>query len=181
MRSASLSAVERMMLGIFLYTLVQKGIRSSELRRRTNIRDAVEYAKKSKIKWHGTPCDIVMTLGTSSEYRDGRQRDGQIFHERSERQECFARVPRASTIHWTTLARDRDEWSGTELRPDSTYVDGPPPRPSYKFCFPINEHIYWRSSAVYKYIYYTTTGEQWTSTRTTGTTNAAGNRADEER
>ncbi|XGW32630.1 hypothetical protein V3C99_017294, partial [Haemonchus contortus] len=29
------------------------GIRSSELRHRTKIRDAVDYAKKSKIRWAG--------------------------------------------------------------------------------------------------------------------------------
>uniref|UniRef100_A0A7I4Z308 Reverse transcriptase n=1 Tax=Haemonchus contortus TaxID=6289 RepID=A0A7I4Z308_HAECO len=31
----------------------QKGIRSTELRHRTKIGDAVEYAKKSKIRWAG--------------------------------------------------------------------------------------------------------------------------------
>uniref|UniRef100_A0A7I4XRA8 Reverse transcriptase domain-containing protein n=1 Tax=Haemonchus contortus TaxID=6289 RepID=A0A7I4XRA8_HAECO len=66
-----------------------KVIRSSELRRRTKIRNAVGYAKRSKIRWagHVMRCDIMMTvgpgrlrtgsLGTSCKHQDGRQRDGQ--------------------------------------------------------------------------------------------------------
>uniref|UniRef100_A0A7I4YJ85 Oxidoreductase n=1 Tax=Haemonchus contortus TaxID=6289 RepID=A0A7I4YJ85_HAECO len=44
-------ALERTMLGVSLYPQVQQGIRSSELRHRTKVRDAVDNAKKSKIRW----------------------------------------------------------------------------------------------------------------------------------
>ncbi|VDO59842.1 unnamed protein product [Haemonchus placei] len=52
MMSALLNALWKM-LGISLYTQGLKGIRSSKLRDGTKIRDAVDYAKKSKIRWAG--------------------------------------------------------------------------------------------------------------------------------
>ncbi|XGW34757.1 hypothetical protein V3C99_018629 [Haemonchus contortus] len=73
------------MLGISLYTQVQKGIRSSELRQRTKIRDAVGYAKKSKISF---------------------------FTKALNERNVEPRVPEARTIHWTTLARDRRRDNG---------------------------------------------------------------------
>ncbi|KAE9414088.1 hypothetical protein Angca_003634, partial [Angiostrongylus cantonensis] len=44
-------AVERTMLGVSRFTQVTDGIRSSDLRQRSQIKDAVLYAKQSKIIW----------------------------------------------------------------------------------------------------------------------------------
>ncbi|KAE9419824.1 hypothetical protein Angca_008979, partial [Angiostrongylus cantonensis] len=46
-------AVERTMLGVSCFTQVRDGIRSSDLRQRSKIKDAVLYAKQSKIRWTG--------------------------------------------------------------------------------------------------------------------------------
>ncbi|KAE9419644.1 hypothetical protein Angca_009797, partial [Angiostrongylus cantonensis] len=47
-------AVERTMLGVSRFTQVRDGIRSSDLRQRSKIKDAVLYAKQSKkIRWAG--------------------------------------------------------------------------------------------------------------------------------
>uniref|UniRef100_A0A7I4YNK1 Endonuclease-reverse transcriptase n=1 Tax=Haemonchus contortus TaxID=6289 RepID=A0A7I4YNK1_HAECO len=51
--SVAQRALERAMLGIFLYMKVQRGIRSSKFRHRTKIRDVVNYAKQSKMRWTG--------------------------------------------------------------------------------------------------------------------------------
>ncbi|KAK6756501.1 hypothetical protein RB195_014735 [Necator americanus] len=45
--------IERVMLGATRFMQVKKGIRSSLLRHRENIRDAAAYAKESKIRWAG--------------------------------------------------------------------------------------------------------------------------------
>ncbi|KAE9417801.1 hypothetical protein Angca_003235, partial [Angiostrongylus cantonensis] len=45
--------VERTMLGVFRFTQVRDGIRSSDLRQRPKIKDAVLYAKQPKIRWAG--------------------------------------------------------------------------------------------------------------------------------
>uniref|UniRef100_A0A7I5E527 Transposase n=1 Tax=Haemonchus contortus TaxID=6289 RepID=A0A7I5E527_HAECO len=44
------SILDEIVLGIFLYTQVQ-GIRSSELRKRMKMKDAVAYGKKPKTRW----------------------------------------------------------------------------------------------------------------------------------
>ncbi|KAE9417713.1 hypothetical protein Angca_008355, partial [Angiostrongylus cantonensis] len=46
-------AVERTMLGVSRFTQVGNGIRSSDLRQRSKIKDAVLYAEESKIRWAG--------------------------------------------------------------------------------------------------------------------------------
>ncbi|KAE9413907.1 hypothetical protein Angca_008467, partial [Angiostrongylus cantonensis] len=46
-------AVERTMLGVSRFTQVRDGIRSSDLRQRSKIKNAVLYAKQSKIRWAG--------------------------------------------------------------------------------------------------------------------------------
>ncbi|KAE9412704.1 hypothetical protein Angca_005530, partial [Angiostrongylus cantonensis] len=46
-------AVERTMLGVSRFTQVRDGIRSSNLRQRSEVKDAVLYAKQSKIRWAG--------------------------------------------------------------------------------------------------------------------------------
>ncbi|KAE9415037.1 hypothetical protein Angca_008257, partial [Angiostrongylus cantonensis] len=45
--------VERTMLGVSRFTQVRDGIRSSDLRQRSKIKDAVLYAKQSKIRGAG--------------------------------------------------------------------------------------------------------------------------------
>ncbi|KAE9417132.1 hypothetical protein Angca_008172, partial [Angiostrongylus cantonensis] len=46
-------AVERTTLGVSRFAQVRDGIRCSDLRQRSKIKDAVLYAKQSKIRWAG--------------------------------------------------------------------------------------------------------------------------------
>ncbi|KAE9413324.1 hypothetical protein Angca_003692, partial [Angiostrongylus cantonensis] len=46
-------AVERTMLGVSRFAQVRDGIRSCDLLQRSKIKDAVLYAKQSKIRWAG--------------------------------------------------------------------------------------------------------------------------------
>ncbi|KAE9418751.1 hypothetical protein Angca_003371, partial [Angiostrongylus cantonensis] len=51
--SKTWSLLERAMLGVSRFAQVRDGIRSSDLRQRSKIKDAVLYAKQSKIRWAG--------------------------------------------------------------------------------------------------------------------------------
>ncbi|VDO31096.1 unnamed protein product [Haemonchus placei] len=104
-----------MMLGNSPYTQVQKGIRSSELRQRTMFRDADDYVKKSKIRW----------VRHVMQYRGDRStravadwifgdvklptRWSDFFTKALIGKNGVPCVPEARTIHWTTMAHDRDE------------------------------------------------------------------------
>ncbi|KAE9413562.1 hypothetical protein Angca_008621, partial [Angiostrongylus cantonensis] len=46
-------SVERTMLGVSRFAQARDGMRSSDLRQRSKIKDAVLYAKQSKIRWAG--------------------------------------------------------------------------------------------------------------------------------
>uniref|UniRef100_A0A7I4YMX6 Reverse transcriptase n=1 Tax=Haemonchus contortus TaxID=6289 RepID=A0A7I4YMX6_HAECO len=63
MRLASFYALRQSDARNFPRHEVQEGIWSSVFRHRTKIRDAVNYAKESEIRWTGTYCGIVMAVG----------------------------------------------------------------------------------------------------------------------
>ncbi|KAE9417131.1 hypothetical protein Angca_008169, partial [Angiostrongylus cantonensis] len=46
-------AIKRTRLGVSRFTQVRDGNRSSDLRQRSKIKDAVLYAKQSKVRWAG--------------------------------------------------------------------------------------------------------------------------------
>ncbi|KAK6762009.1 hypothetical protein RB195_022923 [Necator americanus] len=114
-------AIERVMLGVSLFTQVRDGIRSSLLRQRSKNRGAAAFAKESKIRWVGhvmrfndnrltravsdwVPRDIKRTTGRPpTRWSD--------FFTKSLKEKFDALcVPRERRNHWATLARDRNKW-----------------------------------------------------------------------
>ncbi|VDP14806.1 unnamed protein product [Heligmosomoides polygyrus] len=80
------------MLGVTRLTQVREGLRSSELRRRS----------KAVTDW--IPWDVKRTPG-----RPPTRWSDFIVKALNDRYDAI-RVPRAKRIHWSTLARERDEW-----------------------------------------------------------------------
>uniref|UniRef100_A0A0K0D0Z5 Reverse transcriptase domain-containing protein n=1 Tax=Angiostrongylus cantonensis TaxID=6313 RepID=A0A0K0D0Z5_ANGCA len=114
-------AVESTMLGVSRFTQVRDGIRSSDLRQRSKIKDAVPYAKQSKIRWAGhvmrmndnrwtravsdwIPRNVKRTVGRPP------TRWSEFFTKSLEERYNARRVPKASRTHWATLARDWEKW-----------------------------------------------------------------------
>uniref|UniRef100_A0A0K0DQ07 Transposase n=1 Tax=Angiostrongylus cantonensis TaxID=6313 RepID=A0A0K0DQ07_ANGCA len=75
------------MLGVSRFTQVRDEIRSSDLRQRSKIKDAVLYAKQSKIRWAGhvmrmndngwTRLLVTGFLGMSNVLQEDHPPDGQ--------------------------------------------------------------------------------------------------------
>uniref|UniRef100_A0A0K0DMU8 Endonuclease-reverse transcriptase n=1 Tax=Angiostrongylus cantonensis TaxID=6313 RepID=A0A0K0DMU8_ANGCA len=114
-------SVERTMLGVSRFAQVRDGIRSSDLRQWSKIKDTVLYAKQSKVRWAGhemrmndnrwtravsdwIPRDVKRTAGRPP------TRWSEFFTKSLEERYDARRVPKASRAHWATLARNREKW-----------------------------------------------------------------------
>ncbi|KAE9419823.1 hypothetical protein Angca_008982, partial [Angiostrongylus cantonensis] len=114
--------VQRAMLGVSCFALVRDGIRSSDLLQRSKIKDAVLYAKQSKMRCAGhvmrmndnrstravsdwIPRNVKRTAG-----RSPTQWSEFFTKSIEEKYDVRRRVPKASKTHWATLARDREKW-----------------------------------------------------------------------
>ncbi|WKY07112.1 hypothetical protein Q1695_006931 [Nippostrongylus brasiliensis] len=89
------------MLGVTRFIQARDGIWSSELRRQSKIRDADAWAKLSKIRWSR---HVISTPGRPP------LRWSDFFVKSLNDRFDALRVPRANRTHWSTMARDRDEW-----------------------------------------------------------------------
>ena len=100
---------------------MREGIRSSDLRRRSRIRDAVSFHKASKIRWAGHVLqfrdDHWTRAVTDWIPRDIRRPHGcpltrwsDFFIKSLNEQFEALPVPGASRYHFAALARDRDKW-----------------------------------------------------------------------
>ncbi|VDO67072.1 unnamed protein product [Heligmosomoides polygyrus] len=109
------------MLGVTRLTQVREGLRSSELRLPSKIRGAVSWAMSSKVRWAGHVMRFEDTrwTGAITDWipRDVKRTPGRpptrcsdFFEKALNDRYDTLRVPRAGTIHWTTVSRDRDEW-----------------------------------------------------------------------
>ncbi|VDM52415.1 unnamed protein product [Angiostrongylus costaricensis] len=108
-------AVARALLGVSRSIQVRDGIRNSDLRQRSKTKDAVLYAKQSKIRWAGhvmrmndnrwaravsdwIPRDVKRTAGRPL------TRWSEFLTKSPEERYDARRDPRASRTHWATLA-----------------------------------------------------------------------------
>uniref|UniRef100_A0A0K0D769 Reverse transcriptase domain-containing protein n=1 Tax=Angiostrongylus cantonensis TaxID=6313 RepID=A0A0K0D769_ANGCA len=114
-------AVERTMLGVSRITQMRDEIRCSDLRERSKVKNAVLYAKPSKIRQAGhlmrmndnrwtravsdwIPRDVKRTAGRPP------TRWSEFFTKSLGERYDARRVPKARRTHWATLARDREKW-----------------------------------------------------------------------
>ncbi|VDM61724.1 unnamed protein product [Angiostrongylus costaricensis] len=116
--SAIERAVERTMVGVFRSTQLRDGIRSSDLRQRSKIKDAVLYAKQSKISWAVYVMRVIDNLWRRAisdwiprDFKRTAERPPtrwpEFFTKSLEKRYDARRVPRASRNYWATLARVR--------------------------------------------------------------------------
>ncbi|VDM51991.1 unnamed protein product [Angiostrongylus costaricensis] len=129
------SAVERTMLGVSRSTQVKDGIRSSDLRQRSKIKDAVPYAKELKIRWAGyvmRMCDNRRTRAVSDWIpREVKRTAGrpptqwsEFFTKSLEERYDHRRVRKASRTHLATLPCDRENGRFTGVRTSHSTISG---------------------------------------------------------
>uniref|UniRef100_A0A0K0CW93 Reverse transcriptase domain-containing protein n=1 Tax=Angiostrongylus cantonensis TaxID=6313 RepID=A0A0K0CW93_ANGCA len=127
--------VERTMLGVYRFTKITDGIGGSDLHQRSKIKDAVLYAKQSKIRWAGHVMrmnDNRWTRAVSDWIpRDVKRIAGrpptqwsEFFTKSLEERYDAQRVPKARRTHWATLARDREKGGFTGSRSSHSTING---------------------------------------------------------